>query len=599
MAPVRSPIAVLPPALQNQIAAGEVVERPSSVVKELIENSLDAGADIVRVELEGGGRTLIMVQDNGHGMSDEELPLALTRHATSKISDLNGLSHVSSFGFRGEALPSIASVSNCTLTSRTLGTDNAFFVRVVNGKTIGRGPAALAAGTRVEVRDLFSVVPARLNFLKTEATENRRCADIFSRLALAALEVDFELLQSGRQVLHYHKGQCLLERLRILWPPTIVQSLLEVEHRDEKISVNGFCGSPSTAQPRPDRVLFFVNKRPVQDRLLLKSLREAYRGFLLRNEHPQAVLFLKLPPEAVDVNAHPAKAEVRFRDEKSIFSGCYHAVRNALERGANLGSPHVETDHGTPSGPLLPVQIYTTAPPVDHKPGFVGKKFQAFQETAAMFASSRRPADSGLHVRSDEGGSQKQESSGISRPLDLGRESIYLGQVDRTYLIISEPDALLIVDQHAAHERILYHSMRSGPVEKRLLAMPRPLDLHPTELEELDRICPELARAGFDFAREENDRTVLLAVPAWLSPSEASEALRALLIGQSRTLDEMLVSLSCRRAVKAGDLLGPEDAAHLLEQWGKCPDRFHCPHGRPTAIRLGRTELDRLFKRSA
>ncbi|MFW6236503.1 MAG: DNA mismatch repair endonuclease MutL, partial [Desulfovibrionales bacterium] len=338
-------IRILPPELQNQIAAGEVVERPASVVKELMENSLDAGASSVQVALSGGGRSLIRVVDDGAGIPEGQLELAVTRHATSKITSFDDLSAVASFGFRGEALPSIASVSRFELASLQ-GTGEGAAVTVLHGRVQDIAPAALPSGTRVEVKDLFANVPARLKFLKTPATEVRRCQDIFQRMALAHPKVGFELFVEDRSALRFPKDQDLQLRLKQVWPQSITENLLPFSHVRGDFSVSGLVGTPQTAQTRPDRILFYVNQRPVQDRLLLTAVRQAYKGLLLSREYPQAIVFLQIPSDMVDVNVHPAKNEVRFRDESAVFSLVLRAISPVISASPGSSNDCAELSPG-------------------------------------------------------------------------------------------------------------------------------------------------------------------------------------------------------------------------------------------------------------
>lgn len=670
-------IRILPPELQNQIAAGEVVERPASVLKELLENSLDAGATRVQVVVDRGGQGLIQVQDDGFGIAPEQLELAVTRHATSKIRGSEDLFSLHSFGFRGEALPSIASVSRLRLTSLARGAETAMFIDVDAGRILDNGPAALPGGTRVEVRDLFVNVPARLKFLKTTTTEGKRCQDVFCRLALAHPGVHFDYTVGGRAALNLPPAADLRQRLAAIWPPAVTEGLLSVDLARDGQRLRGLAGSPGTAQGQADRMLLYVNQRPVQDKLLLRAVRDAYQGRLLSREYPQTVLFLEIQPEEVDVNVHPAKSEVRFRDQQGIFSLVRTAVAQALERAeprafslsppgpgpvGGATCPHHPTDRlaghhpdgetgdspgdlpgdlpDAPAGGFSRAQKALTCPegtsakehyPEDLQPES-RPKFSTLREYQRLFPSDTRPLASPVPVVNmpcDESESADQsprpaisapppETHGAAEPdraecQNLGQ---YLGQALNTYLVLSLAEGLLLVDQHAAHERVLFRNLRRSarPLPRDLL-VPLEVSLHPAQQETLEQLWTTLPVIGF---RLENPRPGLLLIrglPEHMATGTAREFLLELLNepltdcdpvpepepdaagSLSRKLDPIWSLMACKTAITAGQKLDRSEALHLLEAWQACPDRSFCPHGRPISVTLGANELEKLFKR--
>ncbi len=590
-------IKVLPPELQNQIAAGEVVERPASVLKELIENSLDAGADSIEVNIEGGGRGLISVQDNGHGLSAQDMELALTRHATSKLDSADDLQALRSFGFRGEALPSIASVSRMEFFSCLEQEPEGAHLQTAFGRILEKKPAPLRRGSRVEVRDLFANTPARLKFLKTQQTEYTKCQEVVQRFALAQLQVGLRFVSGGRLVLQFPRGESLGERVRRIWPESISNGLLEVDSRGKDgTRVHGLVGSPESAQARAGRILLYVNQRPVQDKLLLSALRQAYKGRLLSREYPQAVLFLEVPSRAVDVNVHPAKSEVRFRDEQGIFSLIRSGVLASLEgyaedRGHFRDEP-ASNDWG-PEGGLRKHRQYCLSSLSEESSAVaeVPEQYHGLQPAAVQGAAGSDPPE----------GFSQASNLRSSMAVETGSGEVYLGQIFKTYLLIKDRrHGLRILDQHAAHERVLFEKFkRTGEDSPRQeLVLPFEKKLHRSEQSALEKCAPLLRRLGFSFERPSREQVLLRSVPSSLDVQKAGDFFKAVLSEQLETLDQIWCLLACRQAVKAGEELAPDEAVQLIVAWSACREPHHCPHGRPTAVSLELAQLERMFKRS-
>jgi DNA mismatch repair protein MutL len=694
---------LLPPALRNQIAAGEVVERPASVLKELVENSLDAGASDITVTLEDGGMTLLAVRDNGRGIPAEDLELAVTRHATSKLADFTDLLTVATYGFRGEALPSIGAVADMLVESvfRPGGgasgnpLPEGAFIRVRHGEIARSGPSALPLGTLVEVRDLFANVPARLKFLKAPGTELKRCQEIFVRLALARPETRFSLHIAGggkgKELLRIDAGLSLIERLTQAWPPGAVEGMHPFSGERHGLRAHGLAALPQFSQTRADRILLYVNNRPVHNRLLLLALREAYKGRLTSREHPKAVLFLDIDPKEVDVNVHPAKSEVRFRDERAVFS----AVRTTLETllagnaagfflPAPADGPEADADpeerkallssragmeNPLPGLPPLYAGASETrgatgdvvAPPASasspgtngneaHAPrpaGFWGSidaprlvDFPAFEtkeeggdpafaydpapfadasgprslsgrgERSGIWSGTLSPADSmaGLlresptpflpeTARSQTAASAARECRNNGYPVDVG-PLLCLGQVADTYLILVQGDSLLLLDQHAAHERVLLHLLegQTQSAQSQLLALPVDLPLSSSANMRLQELFPELTRLGYSLAADA-DRVSVAGVPPLLGRGRGLDLLRDILAERTEGIDDLLHLMACHSAIKAGQPLTGDEAAELLRQWTATPDCRFCPHGRPTVLTFDPPSLEKMFKR--
>ena len=609
-----TPIRPLSPALRSQIAAGEVVERPASVVKELVENSLDAGARAVHVALEQGGQSSILVQDDGCGIAPEEMRLAVARHATSKLADLAGLSHISSYGFRGEALPSIASVSRFSLTSVRKGArtppDDAGAVRIdmEYGRLLQCRPALLREGTKAEARDLFGNIPARLKFLKTPATELKRAQEWLNRLALARPDVAFDLKAGGRELMRLPAGQSLQDRLAALWPPSVMEALFPFDASFQGIRAHGLAADPKSNQPRPDRILLYVNGRAVSDRRLLGAIREAYKGRLTTRDYPQLVLFLELDPQEVDVNAHPAKYEVRFRDEQAVFVATLRALGSALNAPgrARDASPATARSFPETPHPARPAGFWGRADTPELRTGGVfpqrpaqAPAFRAGpEETRAPYGGGREREAA---ARAEEGPTPPEAPHGRDRQGPSAAFTL-LGQIGRAYLVLrdEEADALVLLDQHAVHERVLFARMEQNAAagKGQTLMLPLVLPLHPAERNRLEQMRARLHAFGFAFG-EDGQELEVRSIPLQLSRSEAAGLLRGMLGGMADGSEELCLRAACRAAVKAGHSLSPDETAALIARWLALSEeeRAFCPHGRPCVLRFATRDLEKLFKR--
>ena len=613
-------IQLLGPELRNQIAAGEVVERPASAMKELLENSLDAHAKQIDVRLDNGGRDLIRVQDDGQGIVGGELELAVTRHATSKIASLNDLCDIHTLGFRGEALPSIASVSRLRMASAYGG--EAQELRVNFGVSEPLVPSSLPKGTLVEVRELFGNIPARLKFLKSPGTELKRAQEVLERIALAHLDVGFSLYSGERRLRHFLQGESLRTRLAVLWPGDVVGAMRSFSWESQGLHLHGLFSPPEFTQLRANHLLFYVNGRPIQDKRLLAAVKEAYQGRMTSRDYPQLILFVEIDPQAVDVNVHPAKSEVRFQDEQLLFASCVRALRKELEgcsqlaarvperaETAGLGQTHRpmgfwgRMDRGIEQMPLperpepwqdpLPWQAVESAQEL--------KSPQAVPNEPKPLSSSAPASPSPSHAASER-------LSAPGRPLSQTQPLLqtethgnltYLGQIACTYLLLrNDQNNLVIIDQHAAHERVLYGRLlqKAYAAKGQLLMLPLNMGLHQAECSRLQEIRSELVDMG--YALEVTGQTlVVTAIPPILSLGDARDFLRDALTGKALDHSAMLKSMACKAAIKAGHVMSSDEVGALLEQWLACPDREFCPHGRPTVLTWDQAFLEKAFKR--
>ncbi|MCY4035391.1 MAG: DNA mismatch repair endonuclease MutL [Hyphomicrobiales bacterium] len=608
----------------NRIAAGEVIERPASVVKELVENAVDAKSSRIEVALEGGGRTSICVRDNGIGIDKDDLPLAIERHATSKLSGEEGyedILRVQTLGFRGEALPSIGAVARLSITSRIKGQDSAWRIDVEGGTVHPPRPEAGAPGTYVEVRDIFYATPARLKFLKTERSEVNLVKDVVKRLAMSRPDIAIKLTSDGRTLLNCSANEGGFEetwpgRLREVMGKEFVDNAIAVDETRDDIRLRGYISVPTFHAGNSRQQFLFVNGRPVRDKELLGAVRGAYADFLVSNRYPYIVLFVEMPPQYVDMNVHPSKAEVRFRDASKMRGMLVGTLRRGLMGEAHRsstriadealgsfkpgtltpehpGSSHVPSVPSTPSAPLMP-----------HAPG------TALQGRYTKPAHGSRLQFGGGHGRSLSppvpDAPVLEASEDDMPPLGLAR-----AQLHKTYILAQTADGFVIVDQHAAHERLVHEAMKSASKDKgvarQLLLIPEVVELEPPQVESLLKRCEELEMLGLLLEGFGEDAVLVRETPALLGSVDAKALVRALAdnlieIGETfalkERLDEISGTIACHGSVRAGRRLKGEEMNALLREMERVPHSGQCNHGRPTYIEMKLKDIERLFGRS-
>jgi DNA mismatch repair protein MutL len=595
------PIRVLDSHLIDQIAAGEVIERPASIVKELVENSLDAGARSVEVEIEAGGVRLTRVRDDGSGIPADELRLALQRHATSKIACAADLAAISTLGFRGEALPSIASVSRFEVTSRHADSDRAARV-LVDGGVVGElAPAAHPPGTTIEVRDLFYNLPARRKFLRTEVTEQGHVVRLVERLALSRDDVAFRLRSGSRTLLDAPALKAgadaanVASRLARVVGEEFVERALAIEHRAGPVRIFGWIGAPAAARATSDLQFWFVNGRAVRDRLLMNAVRLGYRDVLYGGRQPAYVLYLEIDPELVDVNAHPQKLEVRFRDSRQIHDFVFRAVERHLA-GTRPGVSAVPPAYSSPGAGGGQAGGFATRPMsfavADATPGGTWAMAHALSGTT-----------SDPHPHDPERVDGTHDDASPQRPLGEA-----LAQIHGVYILAQNDDGLVLVDMHAAHERVLYEKLKAQTAQAatQLLLAPVSVELKVDEIDTLLAQAQEWRQAGFELERLGPATLVVRSVPAMLPREDIAALIRDVIDGAQDgesthhldgATDRLLGTIACRSAIHAHRRLTLPEMNALLRQMECTPCADQCNHGRPTWTQISLTELDRMFLR--
>ncbi len=595
----------LPNSLINRIAAGEVVERPASALKELVENAIDAGASQINIRLDEGGLDLVQVSDNGCGMSRDDIALALERHATSKLPD-EAIELVTTMGFRGEALPSIASVARMTIESRMAGEDG--WSRVIDhGELAHEGPTAIPPGTKVRVEQLFGNVPARRKFLRSARSEYAACTDIVRRLAMARPDIGFTLEHQGRKAIAVQGGETGPERVAALTSRDLRANSVGVDLQREEIHLTGVAGLPTYNRGVADHQFLFVNGRPVKDRLLVGAVRGAYAEMLARDRHPVVALFIEMPPELVDVNVHPAKTEVRFREPAMIRGMIVSGLRKALDEGGfravqRPAESALSNWQREPAAPDPQSSIFTA----QARSSIAQQPYPSAQmhEGASAFSGfDPREEIAPLMGKAEEASGPVPDAA--RHPLGIAR-----GQVAKTYIVAEAEDGLVIVDQHAAHERLVLERMRKavegGTVASQALLMAEVVELDENACDRLEARAAELSDFGLELERFGPSAMLVRATPAMLGSGDVKSLVTDLAdelgafdqaLSLKERIDHVASTMACHGSVRAGRVLNVAEMNALLREMEVTPHSGQCNHGRPTWVKLALEDVEKLFGR--
>ncbi|OCC24588.1 DNA mismatch repair protein MutL [Croceicoccus estronivorus] len=602
----------LPETLVNRIAAGEVVERPSSALKELVENAIDAGAMRIAISLGEGGLAKVEVTDDGCGMSPDEMSLALERHATSKLPD-EAIEQVSTLGFRGEALPSIASVARLTLESRTRDAEQGWKRVIDHGVMSAEGPAALPPGTRVRVEQLFAKVPARRKFLRTPRSEYAACLDVVRRLALARPDIGFSLEHDGRRILAVQGGEGPTARAAQIVARELDENGVDIQLERGPMQLTGVAGLPTYNRGVADHQYLFVNGRPVKDRLLTGAVRGAYADMLARDRHAVLALFLDLPPEEVDVNVHPAKTEVRFRDAAAVRGFIVSGLRQALSTGDRRSAqePAAEAMSRWQTEPIVS-ELSPAEPSPAMRSIFAGRDWSHPSAGVREAGQAWRAQDAGVTDeplaapagRAEE--AQDIPDEAANYPLGVAR-----GQVANTYIVAEAADGLVIVDQHAAHERLVLERLRAAGAEEAVagsqaLLIPEVVELDEPACDRLEEQAEHFGRLGLTIERFGPGAMLVRAMPSAIKGGDPHKLLQdladdiaqhgeSLLLGEK--LDHVLATMACHGSVRAGRTLSVSEMNALLREMERTPRSGQCNHGRPTWVKLSMADVEKLFGR--
>ena len=582
-------IIILDESTANKIAAGEVAERPASVIKELVENSIDAGAVSISVEIKNGGISLIKVSDNGCGMAEDDVEIAFERHATSKIRNADDLDKISSMGFRGEALASIAAVSSVQLVTRTPGSHQGTRIDVSGGRVLEVKPTGCPAGTAITVRDLFFNTPARFKFLKKDTTEAGYVSDIIGRIALGNPHISFKLTSNGAAVLHTPGNSDQLSAIFSIYGREVSKAVNTIDYDDNRVKITGFAGKPEIARSSRTYQSTYINRRFIKSKTIGSAIDEAYNTFLMKNKYAFVVLNIELNPVLVDVNVHPSKMEVKFSNEQDVFKAVYNALSNSLQQQSNIRSAQPEPRDRS----LFNINPEKNVPKTDYTQVIID-------------AVEKKSADHIPRVSEPEPDEYALPSQKDKRLL---REARFIGQVFSTYILLQQENDLILVDQHAAHERIMYEELKARfeknePMSQFLLS-PVSVELTYQEFEYLQEHSSFFRSLGFQYEGFGTNSVILRAVPTGRETDNIRELFMEVLDflmknGRNKSsmpADETLYMMACKAAVKANSALEESEVRTLLDRLSIVENPYTCPHGRPSAIKLRKYDLEKMFKR--